>query len=392
MIYDETELLGFTALALPAGKNLTATYGIYSERKQHYIESFPCIPAPSQQVMENSVLQKHARIQNQIFAVRRRRGGLRATPLSDLSTYSKSAPALPFQGRREPTPRTPGTAAGGAERSTGNAGGRRGTGAAVLPSPLSGGHTRPAAAEGKKVAGAAFSGANKTLPEHLRLSRCNRVDAGRRRGRNVCQLGTPIFVPEISCRCSHVTWCVLIQQGGQYALFCVNPRLPAPSPHKITAWRNDTGKDGRAVAKALLTKRLRNENAAPWGYLCSPPPSRGVHGTLFAVAPPAESLAPSTPPLPVAPPASAGAPVPAAAGEGSPEPGAPPSPPSLDPGLWGGACFRGPRRCGVSGGVCPLWGQRACEGTRGAPHGHSPAFCPPPTLSLLPTDRSPALS
>lgn len=41
LIYDETELLGFTALALPAGKNLTATCEIYSERKQHYIESFP---------------------------------------------------------------------------------------------------------------------------------------------------------------------------------------------------------------------------------------------------------------------------------------------------------------------------------------------------------------
>lgn len=55
LIYDETELLGFTALALPAGKNLTATCGIYSERNQYYIESFPRIRDPSQQVMENSL-------------------------------------------------------------------------------------------------------------------------------------------------------------------------------------------------------------------------------------------------------------------------------------------------------------------------------------------------
>lgn len=48
LIYDEIELLGFTALALPAGKNLTATCGIYSEGKQHYIESFPCIRDTSQ--------------------------------------------------------------------------------------------------------------------------------------------------------------------------------------------------------------------------------------------------------------------------------------------------------------------------------------------------------
>lgn len=54
LIYDETELLDFTALALPAGKNLAATCGIYSERKQHYIESFPYTHENSQQVAENS--------------------------------------------------------------------------------------------------------------------------------------------------------------------------------------------------------------------------------------------------------------------------------------------------------------------------------------------------
>lgn len=54
LIYDETELLDFTALALPAGKNLTATCGIYSEREQHRTESFPYTKDPSQQVTENS--------------------------------------------------------------------------------------------------------------------------------------------------------------------------------------------------------------------------------------------------------------------------------------------------------------------------------------------------
>lgn len=66
LIYDETELLRFTALALPTAKNLTATCGIYSEGKQHYIESFPCINYTSLQIMENSVSQSHARVQTQV--------------------------------------------------------------------------------------------------------------------------------------------------------------------------------------------------------------------------------------------------------------------------------------------------------------------------------------
>lgn len=60
LIYDETELLDFTALALPAVKNLSATYGVYCERKQHYIETFLSIRAPSQQVMENCLAKKTA--------------------------------------------------------------------------------------------------------------------------------------------------------------------------------------------------------------------------------------------------------------------------------------------------------------------------------------------
>lgn len=84
LIYDETELLDFTALALPAGKNLTATCGIYSERKLHYIESFPYMRDPSQQVTENS---------KPIFAVRCHGGGLRAPLLSGPPGAARTAEA-----------------------------------------------------------------------------------------------------------------------------------------------------------------------------------------------------------------------------------------------------------------------------------------------------------
>lgn len=42
--------------------------------------------------------------------------------------------------------------------------------------------------------------------------------------------------------------------------------------------------------------------------------------------------------------------------------------------------------------LCPLWGQRTREGILRGPNGHTPTFCPPPTLSFLPPDRSAALS
>lgn len=104
---------------------------------------------------------------------------------------------------------------------------------------------------------------SKPFPEHPWLPWCNRTDAGRGRGWNLCQLGVLVFVPERRCRWNHGTWCVLMQQGGQFALPGVNPRLPARSPHKIIARRNGTAKDERAATKAVLTKRLRNQGAAP---------------------------------------------------------------------------------------------------------------------------------
>ena len=157
-------------------------------------------------------------------------------------TYSRSAPAVPSRERREPTPRTRLPGPGGCRRRCGReqqqcrraAGSRHGDSAL----PLSGAHTRPAAAEGKCGRGI-FR--NRPFPEHPWLSRRNRMHAGRGRGWNLCQLGMLVFVPEISRRRSHVTWCVLAQQGRQYALFGVNPHLPARSPHKIIARRSDTG-------------------------------------------------------------------------------------------------------------------------------------------------------
>lgn len=71
LIYDETELLDFTALALPAGKNLSATYGVYCERKHHCIETFLCIRVPSQQVMENCpAKQTNKQTKNRVLGTR----------------------------------------------------------------------------------------------------------------------------------------------------------------------------------------------------------------------------------------------------------------------------------------------------------------------------------
>lgn len=41
LIYDEIELLGFTALALPSAKNLTAACGIYSEWQSIISKALP---------------------------------------------------------------------------------------------------------------------------------------------------------------------------------------------------------------------------------------------------------------------------------------------------------------------------------------------------------------
>lgn len=136
LIYDETELLGFTALALPAGKNLTAICGIYSERKQHYIERFPYMRGPSQQVTENSKPDFRGQMLQ-------RRLGCLAAP------RSARCRQVPFRKRRKLAPRTrlSGSEAAGGSRSS--AGGRRGPEVPVPRSPLSGAHTRPAEVGGK---------------------------------------------------------------------------------------------------------------------------------------------------------------------------------------------------------------------------------------------------
>lgn len=72
-------------------------------------------------------------------------------------------------------------------------------------------------------------------PEQLWLSRCYCGDSGPKRGWNLCRLGMLTFLLERRRRCGHVTWCVLIQHGGQCALFGVNPNLPARSPRKTIA-------------------------------------------------------------------------------------------------------------------------------------------------------------
>ena len=116
LIYDETELLDFTALALPAGKNLSATYGVYCERKHHCIETFLCIRVPSQQVMENCPAKqtnkqtnKKPRTWDQIFTVGWYGRGLRAPELRDLpgAASTVEAPRLCLTGTRNSHPRTP---------------------------------------------------------------------------------------------------------------------------------------------------------------------------------------------------------------------------------------------------------------------------------------------
>lgn len=118
LIYDETELLGFTALALPAGKYLTAACGLYSKREQQDIKSFPRTGDPSQQVMENFVLQKHIRIQKQILEVRWRGAGLPVPPLSDLPVQhvQKKCPGGVFPGAERTHTEDPGPPPGGCLR------------------------------------------------------------------------------------------------------------------------------------------------------------------------------------------------------------------------------------------------------------------------------------
>lgn len=153
LIYDETELLDFTALALPAGKNLTATCGIYSERKLHYIESFPYMRDPSQQVTENSKPNFRRQMPWRRFACP---SALRS---ARCRAYSRSAPAVPVRKRRKLTPRT--------RLSGSEAAGGEPMGVAAEPGSRGGGATLPAlgcshAAGGGGVgsAGDEFSGTN----------------------------------------------------------------------------------------------------------------------------------------------------------------------------------------------------------------------------------------
>lgn len=118
----------------------------------------PSLRDPSQQVMENSVLQRHTCIQNQILEVRRGGGGLPAPPLSGLPGAARPA-KVPrrclSRGGGNP-PRGPGFPAGGCRRRRGweqqrcgvrGAGGRRGA-------------DKAAGGGREESAGAAFSATN----------------------------------------------------------------------------------------------------------------------------------------------------------------------------------------------------------------------------------------
>lgn len=113
-----------------------------------------------------------------------------------------------------------------------------------------------------------------SFPEHPWLSRCYCGDAGPERGWNLCRCGMLIFLLEIRCRCSHITWCVLIQHGGQYALFGVNPHLPARSLRKTIDWRSDS-REGRACCNQnVINETSEKSKHRPMGLPPQPPTLR----------------------------------------------------------------------------------------------------------------------
>lgn len=188
LIYDERELLDFTALALPAGKNLTATCGIYRERKQHYIESFPYMPDSSQQVTENSKPNFRRQMSQRKFACP---AALRS---ARRRTSNRSVPEVPFRERSRLTPRTrlSGSGAAGEEpmgvAAAPEGGGERG-GSAAFPSL---GCSQAAGRGRGENAGDEFSGTN-IFPS---IRRCPSAIAWTqvREGDGICDSLTPQYL------------------------------------------------------------------------------------------------------------------------------------------------------------------------------------------------------
>lgn len=330
------------------------------------------------------------------------RSGIRPGPQAQ-----QKNPGGAFQGAggaaaAEPAPqaRGPPPAARTGTGNGGRAGGRRGPGTAGLTPALATGREQAAAdGRGERASDEFFR--NKYFfffpPEHPWWSRCNHPDC--RSGKEGGGIGADLArwcLPETSRRGSHGTWRGLTPQGGQRAPVDANPPLPDRSPRKIVARRSDAGEDERAVTKALFTKGAEGRARRPAGLVTSaPPPSRGAHRGLFGASPP-PPLLPGSSSLP-RPRRYRGHRCRRLTGKGAPSPALPPAAPQrgtrLSPTLPAGGRWDASGDLAAAGlRLCPLWGQRASEGTRRAPHGHTPAFCPPPTLCYLPTDGSAALS
>lgn len=93
-----------------------------------------------------------------------------------------------------------------------------------------------------------------------------------------------IFVPEI-------TWCVLKQKGGQYALFSVNPHLSALSRLKITARRSSTGKEQAYCKQNIHNKKAEKSKSRPIGSPPHPPVlSKGARISVAVALSPIDAL------------------------------------------------------------------------------------------------------